>query len=295
VRTGSGGNPFLDPLTSRNYDASLEYYFSQTGFASIAAFRRDMKGFVVNRTFTYGIPDPETGLPLEITGPTNTNKGRIQGIEAQITTFFDWGWMPDWARGFGAQANVTYLDPKIDLVVAGADRRVRIPDVSKWTYNLVAMYEAHGLTARLAYNRRSSFPEGAIADDAGSGNGFTRQGRGNPVSRLDWSSSYAVTDNFTVFLDWTNILKKPFKSDIVWTNYAGSDVTSREIFPMVVRYEESVVSGGIRFRFGGAPRAAAPAPAAAPLPPPPPPPPPPPVEEALPPPPPPPPPAPERG
>ena len=295
VRTGSGGNPFLDPLTSRNYDASLEYYFSQTGFASIAAFRRDMKGFIVNRTFTYGIPDPETGLPLEITGPTNTNKGRIQGIEAQITTFFDWGWMPDWARGFGAQANVTYLDPKIDLVVAGADRRVRIPDVSKWTYNLVAMYEAHGLTARLAYNRRSSFPEGAIADDAGSGNGFTRQGRGNPVSRLDWSSSYAVTDNFTVFLDWTNILKKPFKSDIVWTNYAGSDVTSREIFPMVVRYEESVVSGGIRFRFGGAPRAAAPAPAAAPLPPPPPPPPPPPVEEALPPPPPPPPPAPERG
>ena len=270
VRTGSGGNPFLEPLTSWNYDASLEYYFSRTGFASVAAFRRDMEGFIVNRTFRYPEPDPETGLPLEITGPVNTSKGRIQGIEAQVTTFFDWGWLPGWARGFGAQANVTYLDPKIDLTVAGVERRIRIPDVSKWTYNLVGMYEAHGLTARLAYNYRSSFPEGAIADDAVSGTGFTRQGRGNPVSRLDWSSSYAVTDNFTVFFDWTNILKKPFKSDIVWTNYAGGNVTSREIFPMVVRYEESVMSGGIRFRFGGRPAAPVPTYVAPPAPPPPP-------------------------
>ncbi len=252
-----------------------------------------MRGFIVNRTFTYGIPDPETGLPLEITGPTNTNKGRIKGLEAQVSTFFDWGWVPQWLQGFGMQANVTYLSPKIDLTVAGVDRRIRIPDVSKWTYNLVAMYEAHGLTARLAYNRRSSFPEGPIADDAVSGNGFTRQGRGNPVSRLDWSSSYAINDNLTVFFDWTNILKKPFKSDIVWTNYTGGSATSTEIFPMVVRYEESVLSGGIRFRFGGAPKAAAPAPVALP-----PPPPPPPVQEEpepVPPPPPPPPPAPERG
>ena len=292
VRTGSGGNPFLSPLTSTNLDASLEYYFSRTGFAAIAAFRRDMKGFIVNRTFTLPDPDPETGLPLEITGPENTNKGRIQGIEAQFSTFFDWDWVPTFARGFGVQANLTYLDPKIDLMVAGAERRIWIPDVSKWTYNLVAMYEAHGLTARLSYNRRSSFPEGAIADDATSGNGFTRQGRGNPVSRLDWSSSYNVTDNFTVFFDWTNILKKPFKSDIVWTNYTGGQVTSREIFPMVVRYEESVISAGVRFRFGGARRASAPvepvvipppAPVAAPpveqpAPPPPPPPPPPPRE-----------------
>ena len=296
VRVGRGGNPFLDPLKSNNYDVSLEYYFSGTGFASVAAFRRDMRGFIVNRTFTLDNPDPETGFPVEITGPVNTNKGRIQGIEAQVTTFFDWGWVPEWARGFGAQANVTYLDPKIDLTVAGADRRVRIPDVSKWTYNLVAMYEAHGLTARLAYNRRSDFPEGAIADDAVSGNGFTRQGHGNSVSRLDWSSSYAVTDNFTVFVDWTNILKKPFKSDIVWTNYTGATVTSTEIFPMVVRYEESIVSGGIRFRFGGAPKPAAVEPVVVP----PPPPPPSPViepapEVAPPPPPPPPPPTPERG
>ena len=69
------------------------------------------------------------------------------------------------------------------------------------------------------------------------------------MSRLDWSSSYAFNDNLTVFLDWTNILGDPFKSDIVRVNYPGGEPSDPEIFPMIVRYEESVVSGGVRFRF----------------------------------------------
>lgn len=268
VVSGSGGNPFLKPLRSNNYDASLEYYFSPSGFASVAAFRRDMKGFIVNRTFQYPTPDPASGFPIEITGPVNTNKGRIQGFEAQVTTFFDWAWVPNWARAFGAQANVTYIDPKIDLTVIGTPTRVPIPDVSKWTYNLVAMYERGPLTARLSYNHRGSYPEGPISER---GN-FTLQGRGNPHGRLDWSSSYNIGEHVTLFFDWINILNNPFKSDIVRVNYPGGVRTGGpEIFPMVVRFEERVISGGIRFRFGGSAHAAAPAPAPAPVLPPPPP------------------------
>lgn len=288
VRTGRGGNPFLKPLRSTNYDASLEYYFSRTGFASAAVFLRDMKGFIVNSTFRYPDPDPETGLPLEVTGPVNTSKGKIKGFEAQVSTFFDWDWVPTWARAFGAQANVTYINPKIHQVVAGAERTVHIPDVSKWTWNLVGMYERGPLSVRLSYNRRSSYPEGGIADDARNGFGFTRQGRGNPVSRLDLSTNYNVTDNVTLFFDWTNILKKPFKSDIIWTNYSGGSATSTEIFPMVVRFEETVLTGGVRFHFGHPRTPVAPPPPAYV---PPPPPPPPVVEQPAPPPPPPPPPA----
>ena len=252
VRTGSGGNPFLRPLDSRNYDASLEYFFSPTGFAAITLFHRDMKGFITNRIFEFPEADPDTGLPLLISGPVNTNKARIRGFEAQVSTFFDWDWVPTWARAFGAQANVTYIDAKADFIVFGDDNpnqafiRERIPDVSKWTYNLVGMYEAGGLTARLAYNRRTGYPEGALAERDGF---FTLQGRGNSVSRLDWSSSYAFNDKVTLFFDWTNILNKPFKSDIVRVNYPGGVPSAPEIFPMVVRYEESVMTGGVRFRF----------------------------------------------
>jgi TonB-dependent receptor len=252
VRTGSGGNPFLRPFTSNNYDASLEYYFSSAGFASVAAFRRDIRGFIVNRAFEFPDPDPETGLPLLITGPVNTNKARISGFEAQFSTFFDYDFMPNWARAFGIQANATYIDAKADYIIFGDDnpnqsfQRLRIPDVSRWTYNLVGMYEAGGLSVRLSYNKRTGFAEGDLAERDGF---FTLQGRGNSVSRLDWSSSYAVNENLTFFFDWTNILGDPFQSDIVRVNYPGGVPSDREIFPMVTRFEESVVSTGIRFRF----------------------------------------------
>jgi TonB-dependent receptor len=249
-RRASGGNPFLVPLNSRNYDASLEYYFSRNGFASLALFRRDMRGFIANGESDFGAPDPESGVPVRLTGPFNTEKGRIQGMEAQFSTFFDFEGLPGWLKSFGAQANATYIDAKADFPVpgpVGATARLRIPDVSKWTYNLVGMYEGGGLTLRLAYNLRTGFPEGGLSYRGD----YTLQGRGHPVSRLDWSSSYAFTDRFTVFFDWTNILGKPFKSDIVRVNYntATGTVTGGEVFPMIVRFEESVLTAGVRFRF----------------------------------------------
>lgn len=261
IRTGSGGNPFLKPLDSDNYDASLEYYFSPTGFASVGIFQRDMKGFIANRAYEFPEPDPETGLPLVISGPINTRQAKIKGFEAQVGGFFDF--LPGILSGFGAQANVTYIDADAEFgffcpnnantpctARPGSPNAVTlttpIPDVSKWTYNLVGMYERDGLTLRLAYNHRSSFPE---ADRAERDGFFTLQGRGNSVSRLDWSSSYALTDNFTVFFDWTNILDDPFQSDIVRVNYPGGVPSAEEVFPMVVRFEESVMSAGVRFRF----------------------------------------------
>lgn len=301
VRTGTGGNPFLKPFRSTNYDASLEYYFSPTGYATIGAFHRDIKGFIATQTFLYPTPDPVTGFPLEITGPVNTNKGKIDGFEAQVRTFFDFGFMPTWARSFGIDANVTHINARADFVILsnlgagfpGFVKRLPLPDVSKWNYNITGMYERGPISARLSYNWRGRYPEGGLTNDGT----FTRQGRAHPSPRLDLSTSYTWNDNLTFFLDWTNILGNPFKSDIVRRNYnmASGDVASTEVFPMVVRYEETVLSGGIRFRFGGSgPREIA-APAPAPVLPPPPPP----AVEAVPPAPPPPPPAPvssgERG
>lgn len=255
VRRGTGGNPFLRPLQSRNYDASLEYYFSRTGFASAAIFRRDMRGFIANSAVQFPDPD-ENGLPIIVTGPVNTNKGRIQGVELQFSSFFDFDGVPSWLRAFGLQANATYIDAKADYSIFPEDhaahivRRLRIPDVSKWTYNVIGMYENAGLTARLAYNLRTGYPEGALAErDVHLPNPFTLQGHGRRRGRLDWSSSYAINDNLTVFLDWLNILKNPFKSDIVRVNYNASGVAGSEAFPMVYRLDERIVSGGVRFRF----------------------------------------------
>ncbi|HEV2594724.1 MAG TPA: TonB-dependent receptor [Sphingomicrobium sp.] len=284
-RTGSGGNPFLKPLRSNNYDASLEYYFSGSGYATVGVFRRDMRGFILNRTFQYPNPDPATGLPLLISGPVNSQKARLQGAEAQIRTFFDWSFLPDFMRSFGFEANVSYIDAKALQDVPGGQRNLTIPDVSKWTWNLTGMYERGPLSVRLSYNLRSRYPEGGLSLQGDNTGGYTLQGHAHQSPRLDLSASYNLNDNITFFADWTNILGHPFQSDIVRVNYGltpnGTPV-STEVFPMVIRYEETIVSGGIRFNFAGhkhapvvappmmAPPPPAPPPPAQPAPPPPP-------------------------
>jgi TonB-dependent receptor len=263
ILVGSGGNPFLNPLKSWNYDASLEYYFSNTGFASVGAFHRDMRGFIVTQRVTY----PGTtanGYTIQVDAPVNTNKAKINGLEAQVRTFLDFPGAPDWLRSFGVEANATYINAKADISFAGAIHRLPIVDVSPWTFNVVGMYEHGPLSVRLAYNWRTPYPEGPIDP-----NGF--QGHARPAPRLDLSSSYTLNDNITFFLDWTNILNHPFKDDVQHWVLTNGSVTRAEILPMMVRYEEEIISAGVRFHFGGAAhRAAAPPPMAPPPPPPPP-------------------------
>jgi iron complex outermembrane receptor protein len=243
--TGTGGNPFLNPLKSWNYDASLEYYFSNSGFASIGAFHRDMTGFIVNQLINY--PDPTAnGYTIQVSAPVNTDKAKIDGAEAQIRTFFDFAGSPDWLHSFGIEANATYVRAKADINFAGSIHRLPIPDVSPWTFNLVGMYEHGPLSARLAYNFRTPYPEGAI-DPGG------LQGHARPSPRLDLSTSYTLNDNLTFFLDWTNILNHPFKDDVVRLALQNGGVSRVEDLPMMVRYEEEIVSAGVRFHFGGAP------------------------------------------
>jgi TonB-dependent receptor len=252
---GNAGNPDVQRLKATNYDASLEYYFSRTGFASIAAFRHNLKGFLETNIV---IPTTQVnGFFVRLSEPINSGKGRIQGFEAQVQTFFDWGFMPEWARRFGIQANVTNLDAKANFTYAeplGAGGAIvnstvnrNLLGVSKWSYNLVGMYEGGGLSVRLAYNNRSPYwTVYQRRDNNSPANLNLYEERVRSVSRLDLSSSYDITHNITLFADWTNMLHKPFKSDLYRTQVATGEVL---VFPRFVRYEESVISGGVRFRF----------------------------------------------
>ncbi|HEX4694670.1 TonB-dependent receptor [Sphingomonas sp.] len=242
-RTGQGGNPFLQPYTSWNYDAALEFYFSRAGFASVTGFRRDLNGFILNRTYRF--TDPTLGV-VQISGPINTGKGYINGVEFQAQTFLDFGGLPRWLHGFGVQGNVTYLDAKLQQDNgAGGLAYLPITDelngTSKWNWAVVGMYESGGLSARLTYSGRSSFLG-------------TRQYRGDdvyietshPADRLDLSLNYELLKRFTIFADWTNITHSKFRQDF---SSARAGATRAE-YPRYVRFDEETVSLGIRFRFG---------------------------------------------
>jgi TonB-dependent receptor len=250
-RIGFGGNPFLQPFTSWNFDAAVEYYFSRTGFVSVTGFHRQLDGFI--QPGSVDIPNTPVGF-LRIFGPENTGKGRITGVELQGQVFADIESLPDWAQGFGMQVNVTYIDAKTQQNDgAGGLSYQEITDqlngVSKWNANVVAIYERYGASARLSYNDRSSYR--ATQQFRGSGNPgdagndiYTERAR--PAGRLDLSLSYNINDDFAIFGDWTNITRERFRQDFS----SARNGAPRADFIRYLRDDESTLSLGFRFRFG---------------------------------------------
>ena len=239
-RSGFSGNPFLQPFNSDNYDASLEYYFSRTGFIAATVFRRDLQGFIQNREFRF--TDPVLGN-LRITQPQNTGSGKIEGVEVQAQTFFDFEFVPEFLRSFGFQANYTRLDAKTDFFFGGATQppvRDRILGVSKWTYNLVGLFERGPLSSRLTYLKRGPSRETQLRD------GEYFEDRAFP-GRLDLSLNLAFHPRATLFADWTNITNKPM------TQYLSSarGGAARAEYVRFLRFEETTYAVGLRFRLGG--------------------------------------------
>jgi len=192
IGTGSGGNPDLKPIKSTAYDASLEWYIARSTSITASGFYRDLSGYIQ----TYSQPEQFGGSYL-VSRPRNAGDGFLTGAEVAYQQFFDF--LPGALSGFGVQLNGTYMNGRTDDPINGG--RQRIVNVSHWAYNAVAIYEKYGVSARLAYNWRSSY-----VDSYNSGGVQASTILADPVSRLDFSASYAPTDWLTLTFDATNIL-----------------------------------------------------------------------------------------
>jgi TonB-dependent receptor len=230
IRRGGGGNPNLRPYKSDNYDASLEWYFTRTGFMAATAFRRDISDFIQNRTNQF--ISPQFGL-VEVNQPTNLNDVRINGVEAQISTFFDFDFLPEFMRSFGVQANMTYIDDAPEL-----------QGVSEYTYNIVGLFERGPISARLTYNNRSSFLDfEQVRGNPAAPDDIFRQ-FGDPPERLDFSLNLSFTPNTTLFFDATNLLGDEFR----YSFSSARGGAPRAEYIRFLRYDEQTFSVGLRFR-----------------------------------------------
>jgi TonB-dependent receptor len=241
-QNASGGNPDLKPIQSRNYDATLEYYFARQGSASVALFRRDVDGFIFRSRETVPFDNPIGEIRLD--APFNSGKGKIEGAEFAFTTFFDYDWLPGFAKGFGVQANYTYINASTELSSQYRDNQLPgqqdFPNVSKHAYNLVGLYERNNVSARLAYNWRSSF-----VVDYRDIQGLQAPLRQDSLGQLDFSMSYTPFENLTIAFDALNILagKQPIRT---YREFAGGNGAT---FPWGRKYLERVFSIGVRFRY----------------------------------------------
>ncbi len=226
VNRGSGGNPELQPIQSKNFDATLEWYFSRTGLLAVQGFYRDVSGFINSVTSE----EINGGQTFFITRPRNAGGGTLKGVEASYQQFFDF--LPGALSGFGVQLNGTYIEGEQEDPVTGRMRP--FPTVSKYSSNLIGLYERYGFTARLAYNWRSEFTDSFQS-------GFQpSEVRVKPLGFLDFSASYDVTDKITLSVDATNILDE---------QYQDRFEDEQASVPRDTRQFDRTVGAGVRFRF----------------------------------------------
>ncbi|WP_162234665.1 TonB-dependent receptor [Sphingomonas sp. Leaf231] len=210
TNTGSGGNPSLKPLTVDQADLALEWNVAPTTFFYGTAFYKKLTNFTTSQVFNQQIDVPgQAPQTFRYTAFVNGARGEVKGFEIGGNTFFDF--LPGPLSGIGAQANVTYVDssaPGVTGTLLNGDQvPTALQGLSKWSYNLVGLYEKYGFTARAAYNWRSSY----LFDPASNGTG------GVPIynrayGQLDASIGYNFTPKVSVTIDAINLTRSRFDS-----------------------------------------------------------------------------------
>ncbi|MCI4589562.1 TonB-dependent receptor [Sphingobium sp. BYY-5] len=198
---GSSGNPYLRPISSTNYDATIEWYFAPAGSVTLGAFYKDVNGFLAGGTVvrTYG------GVAYDIGTTVNSGNGKIKGIEAAYQQFFDF--LPGLLSGFGVQANYTYVDSSVTnpFATTGSDIPTIVPleKLSKHSYNLVGLYEKGPITARLAWSWRGKYLDTTYGSGA---NGLPQFQK--PYASLDSSISFNLNSHIAVSVDAVNLTNR---------------------------------------------------------------------------------------
>lgn len=192
----AGGNPYLKPMTAKQYDTSLEWYMSPSQLLYGGLFYKSVDGFV--QTVTLEKPEIDQLGVLHnyaISSLVNGKNGVIKGAEAGYQTFFDF--LPSPFDGLGVQANYTYVYSKAPSPDAydtsGNPLLVPLEGLSKNSYNLILMYEKGPISARVAYNWRSQWVETTQGNGTGSLPIYDKA-----FGQVDASVTYHFTRDFSL-------------------------------------------------------------------------------------------------
>lgn len=194
--TGRGsvdiGNIDLKATYSHNFDLMAEYYIAPLGLISAGLFYKDLSDpiFKSRSNFVGGEFDG-----FGMVRPENGNSGSIRGFELNWQQGLDF--LPGMWSGLGFIANYTNTSSSADLPFGIG--KTDLAGTSKHTYNLALQYDTDRISTQLAYNYRSDYIDAFNTSDPGL-NVFW-----DARSTLDLTASYRVSDNFTAFVEATNL------------------------------------------------------------------------------------------
>ncbi|MEO8778681.1 MAG: TonB-dependent receptor [Rhodanobacter sp.] len=202
------GNAALQPFTSLNYDAGIEWYISGPSYLAFDVFHKKVNNFTTSITSL----DTMFGYPFMVTRPVNLNSARVRGAEATFN--YQFTSLPTPFDGFGIGANYTYVhsDASASPDLIATTGQFAIPGMGN-SYNANLYYQKYGAQVRLAWNWRGHYLS-SISNDAGFPETTT------PYGQLDLSASYALTTHLSVFLEGTNLNNERIHSYQIFQNMA---------------------------------------------------------------------------
>jgi TonB-dependent receptor len=205
--SGDGGNFDLSPFSAWAYDIGAEWYFHPGSVLGVAAFRKDVKNFVVPLVLDLNQEvQGQTVLVQSYSTQANGSSAKSEGVEvyAQHTLSF----------GLGAQVNFTYNHTSVADVSLNGQKIGTSPLVgsAKTQWNASLFYEKGPVLLRASYNRRGERVQGLVSglnvyDD--------------PYQQVDLNASVEVFHNLTITGAVINLTKETARSHL------GNDTTAR--------------------------------------------------------------------
>ena len=216
TRVASVGNPFLDPIRAKTYDAALEWYFDEGALASVAYFEKDISTYI--QSISSMVPYTELGLPttllegsaatptdlFTVNRSTNTPGGPLKGYELNLQLPFTF--LPDFWQNFGLLSNYTHVTSDINYVLQSANG---VPTLTT-TNDLIGLSK-NAASATIYYENdlfsfrtTGSYRSGYLRAIPSGGNDSDVLGNHSTLF-VDASASYNLTDNVMLILEAQNL------------------------------------------------------------------------------------------
>lgn len=251
--TATANTPYLKPITAWQFDLSLENYFANVGSFTAAIFYKTFQNYIQNQLIDEQITHNGVTRTVRTGRPVNADGAKVSGAEIAYQRFFDF--LPGALSGLGTQLNFTYIKNKgVDNIgVADPDgggftggtilEPGSLEGLSKYSYNVVGMYEKFGISARLAYNWRSKYLVTAV--DCCVALPVWQKAAGF----LDGSIRYSVTKNVELSVQGSNLLNTQTKLEQQITD-VNSPEKKRILVPNAWFQNDRRFVIGARVKFG---------------------------------------------
>lgn len=222
-------NPSLLPQTSRNWDASLDYYFEPAGNLSVTWFHKTIRDYIVSgiESGTIGTGN-DNGFNGEYPGWTvlttaNAGTAIVQGWEFSYQQNFTF--LPGLLKGLSGMINYTLLDTHGRFTGNTTLTSGQVAGFVPRTANASLSWNYRGFSARILSNYATTF--------------LTSYGGAQPWRNLyrvkrnlvNLGFAYQVRPSLTLTLDIDNLNNVPQKryrgtpDNVEYYNYPGTTIT----------------------------------------------------------------------